>query len=141
MIFRVKKGLNNQIKQIFKIIILIIKVLIFAIIVIIIVTIVFFFILLLLDVFVLKIDADGVVGLDEIQEESMAFVYPNPIKGTVNIGGVEAEETVVYNTLGQRVMAFRGNEANVEVLADGVYMLRVTDGKGLTHTIRIVVNK
>ena len=93
------------------------------------------------DVFVLKIDADGVVGLDEIQEESMAFVYPNPIKGTVNIGGVEAEETVVYNTLGQRVMAFRGNEANVEVLADGVYMLRVTDGKGLTHTIRIVVNK
>lgn len=94
-----------------------------------------------LDVFALKINADGTVGLDEIQEESMAFVYPNPAKGAINIGGVEAEETEVYNALGQRVMNFHGNEANVEALADGVYLLRVTDGKGLTHTIRIVVNK
>lgn len=94
-----------------------------------------------LDLFVFKIDANGTVGLDEIQEECLAFVYPNPAKETVNIGGVEAEETVVYNALGQRVMSFRGNEANVETLADGVYLLRVTDGKGITHTIRIVVNK
>lgn len=92
-------------------------------------------------VFALKINADGTVGVDEIQEECLAFVYPNPAKETVNIGGVEAEETVVYNTLGQRVMSFRGNEVNVETLADGVYLLRVTDGKGITHTIRIVVNK
>ena len=93
------------------------------------------------DVFVLKINADGTVGLEEIQEEDMAFVYPNPAREAINIGGVEAEETVVYNTLGQRVMNFRGNEANVEALAEGVYLLRVTDGKGQTHTIRIVVNK
>jgi hypothetical protein len=92
-------------------------------------------------VFALKINADGTAGVDEIQEECLAFVYPNPAKETVNIGGVEAEETVVYNTLGQRVMSFRGNEVNVETLADGVYLLRVTDGKGMTHTIRIVVNK
>ena len=30
------------------------------------------------DAFVLKINADGMVGLTEIQEENMAFVYPNP---------------------------------------------------------------
>ena len=92
------------------------------------------------DVFALKINADGAVGLDEIQEESMAFVYPNPAKGAINIGGVEAKETEVYNTLGQRVMNFHGNEANVEALADGVYLLRVMDGKGLIHTIRLIVN-
>ena len=93
------------------------------------------------DVFALKINADGTVGLDEIQEESMAFVYPNPAKGAINIGGVEAKETEVYNALGQCVMNFRGNEANVEALADGIYILRITDDKGLTQTLRLVVNK
>ena len=56
------------------------------------------------DVFALKIDADGTVGLDEIQEESMAFVCPNPAKETIRIGGMEAKETQVYNTLGQCVV-------------------------------------
>ena len=94
-----------------------------------------------LDVFAMKINADGTVGLDEIQEENMAFVYPNPTKEAVNIGGVEAKETKVYNALGQCVMNFRGNEANVEALADGIYILRITDDKGLTQTLRMVVNK
>ena len=93
------------------------------------------------DVFALKINANGTVGLDEIQEEDMAFVYPNPAKETVQVGGVEAVETEVYNASGQRVMNFRGNEANVEALADGIYILRITDDKGLTQTLRMVVNK
>lgn len=93
------------------------------------------------DVFALKINADGTVGLDEVQEEDMAFVYPNPAKETVQVGGVEAVETEVYNASGQRVMNFRGNEANVEALADGIYILRITDDKGLTQTLRMVVNK
>lgn len=93
------------------------------------------------DVFALKINADGTVGLDEIQEESMTFVYPNPAREAINIGGVEAEETVVYNTLGQRVMNFRGNEANVEALDGGVYLLRVTDIDNKTQTMRVVLDK
>ena len=93
------------------------------------------------DVFALKINADGTVGVDEIQEEDMAFVYPNPAKETIRIGGMEAKETQVYNALGQCVMNFRGNEANVEALADGIYVLRITDDKGLTQTLRMVVNK
>ena len=93
------------------------------------------------DIFILKINADGTVGLDEIQEESMAFVYPNPAKETVNIGGVEAKETEVYNALGQLVMNFRGNEANVEALAGGVYLLKVTDIDNKTQTLRVVVDK
>lgn len=93
------------------------------------------------DVFILKINADGTVGLDEIQEESMAFVYPNPARGTINIGGVEAKESEIYNSLGQCVKSFCGNEANVEPLAAGIYMLRVTDSEGLQHTLRFIVNK
>lgn len=93
------------------------------------------------DLFVLKVNADGTVGVDEIQEENIAFVYPNPAKETFIIGGVEAKETQVYNTLGQCVMSFRGNEANVEALDAGVYLLWIADGNGLTQTLRLVVNK
>ena len=93
------------------------------------------------DAFVLKINADGMVGLTEIQEENMAFVYPNPAKEVIKIGGVKAEKTEVYNTLGQHVMNFHGNEANVEALVGGVYLLKVTDIDNKTQTLRVVVAK
>ena len=93
------------------------------------------------DVFALKIDADGTVGLDEIQEENMAFVYPNPAKGTLKIGGVEAKESHIYNALGQCVMSFQGNEANVQKLAIGTYLLKIADHEGKTQTLRLIVDK
>lgn len=91
------------------------------------------------DVFALKISADGTVGLDEIHEENMACVYPNPAKETIRIDGVEAKETQVYNALGQCVMSFQGNEADVETLTAGVYLLRITDCEGWVQTIRLFV--
>ena len=93
------------------------------------------------DVFALKINADGTVGLDEIQEESMAFVCPNPAKETIRIGGIEAKETMVYNSLGQCIMSFRGNEANVSNLSAGVYLLRVFDSENAVHVLRFVVDR
>ncbi len=93
------------------------------------------------DVFALKINADGTVGLDEIQEENMAFVYPNPAKETIRIGGVEAKETMVYNSLGQCIMSFRGNEVSVEALVGGIYLLKITDIENKTQTLRVVVDK
>ena len=90
------------------------------------------------DVFALKIKADGVVGVDEIKEVNQAFAFPNPVNEILRIGGVEAKETLVYNTLGQCVMSFRGNEVNVEALSAGFYMLKVTDREGKKHTIRLV---
>ena len=90
------------------------------------------------DVFVLKINGDGMVGINEIEEESVVFVYPNPAKGTIRIGGVEAKETKIYNALGQCVMSFQDCETNIDALAAGVYLLKVTDREALNHTIRMV---
>jgi hypothetical protein len=59
----------------------------------------------------------------------------------INIGGVEAEETVVYNTLGQCIMSFWGNEANVEALVAGVYLLKITAKDGQTQITRFIVDK
>lgn len=94
-----------------------------------------------IDLFALKIDENGIVGLDEIEEESMAFIYPNPAGKTIKIGGVEAKETMVYNSIGRCVMCFRGNEANVEDLSAGVYLLRITNCDGLIQTLRLVIDK
>ena len=94
-----------------------------------------------LGVFALKINAGGTVGINEIQEESMAFIYPNPAKETLKIGGVEAKETQVYNALGQCVMTFCGNETNVGTLATGVYLLKITDAYGKRQTIRVIVTE
>lgn len=93
------------------------------------------------DVFALKINADGTVGLDEVQEEDAAFVYPNPAKETIRIGGMEVEETQVYNALGQCVMSFSGNEASVSNLSAGVYLLRVFDRESTVHVLRFVVDR
>lgn len=91
--------------------------------------------------FALKINAEGFVGLDEFQEENMAFVYPNPSNGIIRISGVEADKTLIYNTLGQHVISFRGNETNVETLTRGVYLMRITDVDGKTQTLRVVITK
>lgn len=93
------------------------------------------------DVFALKINADGTMGLDEIKEEDMAYVYPNPAKEIIRIGGVEAEDTKVYNALGQFVTSFRGNEVSVEALVGGIYLLKITDIENKTQTVRVVVDK
>lgn len=91
------------------------------------------------DAFALKINANGIVGLDEIKEESIAYVYPNPAEETIRIIGVEAKETQVYNALGQCVKTFQGNEYNVEGLSYGIYLLRIRDGENKLYSLRIVV--
>ena len=78
-------------------------------------------------------------GLDEPTENPLT-VWPNPAKDFVRIEGTEASEVQVYNALGQMVKTVKGsNEINVSGLAEGVYMLRITDADGKSHAARIVV--
>ena len=72
-------------------------------------------------------------GLDEPTENPLT-VWP------VKIEGAEAVEVQVYNAVGQMVKTIQGsNEINVSGLAEGVYMLRITDADGKSHAARIVV--
>lgn len=78
-------------------------------------------------------------GLDEPTENPLT-VWPNPAKDFVRIEGTEVAEVQVYNALGQMVKTVKGsNEINVSSLAEGVYMLRITDADGKSHAARIVV--
>ncbi len=76
------------------------------------------------------------------QETIKVLAYPNPAKDFVRIEGAEAAEVQVYNALGQMVKTIQGsNEINVSGLAEGVYLLRITDANGKNHVTRVVVKK
>jgi hypothetical protein len=77
-------------------------------------------------------------GVEENRFE--AVVYPNPANGVVRIEGVEVDEVRVYNALGQMVKIVRWtNEIDVADLAEGVYLVRIRDSKGVSQTERITV--
>ena len=81
------------------------------------------------------------MSVDE-EETSLVQVtcYPNPAKEKVTINGIEVAEVQVYNALGQLVKTVRNsNEIKISDLTEGVYLLRITDAKGVSQTERITV--
>ena len=54
-------------------------------------------------------------------------IYPNPAMDIIHIQGADAAEVQIFNSLGQLVKTVRGmNEVNVNDLASGLYLLRIT---------------
>ena len=82
-------------------------------------------------------------SVEELPQEAIkALVYPNPAKEKVTIDGIEAAEVQVYNGLGQLVKTVRNsNEIKISDLTEGVYLLRITDAKGVSQTERITVKR
>ena len=71
--------------------------------------------------------------------EKNLSIYPNPANRIVSIEGVDVAEIQIYNVLGQPVRTFTNtNKINVEGLSEGIYLLRITDGKGNVYLERIV---
>ena len=86
-------------------------------------------------------DYDGIEEQEGWNENGVG-VYPNPSKDLVRIYGVEATEVQVYNVLGQMVKKIREtNEISVTDLVEGIYLLRITDEKGINYTERIIITK
>lgn len=70
------------------------------------------------------------------------MLYPNPTNGFVQIEGITASEVQVYNVYGQLVKIVLGtNELNLIGLTDAMYLLRITDEKGINYTERIIITK
>ena len=84
---------------------------------------------------------DDLMSVDENEASPIQIsVYPNPAKDYVKIEGAEAVEVQVYNAVGQMVKTIQGsNEINVSGLAEGVYLLRIRNAKGVSQTERITV--
>ncbi len=87
------------------------------------------------------------VGLTENNIENQFAVYPNPANNNVTIYLNNANDNTqieVLNALGQVVLTQRGNvyknELNVETLSNGVYFVKVRDGKQ-SSTSKLIIEK
>lgn len=81
-----------------------------------------------------------ITGVAEEHENVGVTVLPNPTNGHVHIEGADVAEVKVYNAIGRLVKTVQAtNEINMKVLPAGLYLLRMTDGEGMTVTKRIVV--
>ena len=79
-----------------------------------------------------------------VQEQDLQHVslYPNPAKETVLIEGAKAAEVQVYNVFGQLVKTVKdSHEINMAGLPQGVYLLRIADTEGRSHTARVAVKE
>ncbi len=67
-----------------------------------------------------------------VESIDQVSIYPNPVKNTLNIEGVNAEYTyAMYNGMGQMVANGTANgntQISVSGMAEGVYFLRLTTG-------------
>ena len=84
-------------------------------------------------------EISNITGVKESTPTNL-LVYPNPTDGIVLIEGVEVAEVQVYSALGQLVKTVREkNEVDLSGLVEGVYLVRITDVKGISYTKRITV--
>ena len=93
------------------------------------------------DLFILDFHYSSTVGIAEQNDNSLTL-WPNPASQTVHIEGLEAAEVQVYNALGQLIKTVRDtNEISVAGLAEGVYLVRITDVEGKKHVARVAVKE
>lgn len=79
--------------------------------------------------------------VEEINTNDGLFVYPNPVGDKMVVEGVEAAEVRIYNAFGQLVKTEKGtHEINMTGLAEGIYLIRITDVEGKNHGITVVRN-
>ena len=80
------------------------------------------------------------MGVKEMSNAVLS-VYPNPAKDVINISlkNTEIKSISVTNLSGQVVATSKTANVNVAALPAGVYVVKVLDVKGATHTSKVVV--
>ena len=87
----------------------------------------------------LIITESTILGIGEAEASTAAKAWPNPTTGTVRIDGEDVREIQVFNPLGQCLKtAHDTNEASLEGLPQGLYLLRITLESGKVFSEKVV---
>ena len=85
-------------------------------------------------------------GLDEYEvRQSQLSVYPNPATDhiTVSFPNMQNGKLFIYNIVGEQIMSreLADETSNISIagLAKGIYMVRVTDDKGIVGTKKLII--
>lgn len=86
------------------------------------------------NIFLKKLDSEGLVSTQELAEENKVWFSPNPTSGPLNISGFEAGnvEVSIYNNLGQllKKISNTSQRISIEELTNGFYIAVVSvDGE------------
>jgi hypothetical protein len=86
------------------------------------------------DLFLMKLDSEGLVSTQELSREDKVRISPNPTTGTINISGLEKGnvEVSIYNNLGQIVkkVSNANQRISIEELTNGFYIAVISvDGE------------
>lgn len=77
----------------------------------------------------------GGVGIENIEADAIR-VYPNPATDVINVANAEGSQVSVFDMSGRMVSFVENASANetidASVLAKGMYIVRVVDGKNVT---------
>lgn len=73
----------------------------------------------------------GTQGIDNAQANAIS-VYPNPTTSLVTISG-DVQQVQVIDVTGRKVMEAQTSQLDMSNLANGTYMLRVTNAEGTTY--------
>lgn len=93
--------------------------------------------------------AESVVGIDELQNDDLLGVYPNPTTGLVymNYGKTANAQVDVVNVLGENLLRINRNfnaghlnTLDLSALENGVYFVNIT-ADGVRSTRRVVLNR
>ncbi len=96
-----------------------------------------------LDVFALKLDAEGLCSTFELETVDAVSVYPNPTFGRFTISADDLKCVEVYNAVGQ-IVAKRQSENKTDISIDlnglpaGIYSVKVSDMFGKTSVRKVV---
>jgi len=76
----------------------------------------------------------------ENEDRKDISIYPNPVKGTLNIKGI-FESVNIYDMFGRLVLTSTNDRINTSDLADGVYVVNINTNNNIIVTKRITVAK
>lgn len=72
---------------------------------------------------------------DSKETKDAISVYPNPASNSLTVSCEPNSTVEIFNTLGEKMMDVKGNTANVSSLANGIYLVKVTNGGKVTSTL------
>lgn len=75
------------------------------------------------------------LGLNDVEETSLIYVYPNPTKDIIYIKGKDIILTEVISVLGEPLKQIKPSEENFQIdisdLSKGLYLIRVTSNQNI----------
>ena len=83
------------------------------------------------------------VGIDEVKDEEMFEIFPNPITSTLTIqtNNNEPSEIILYDLSSRRLLQqtfTTTTTLNTEALAKGMYIYKVRNKKGISKTGKVI---